>query len=324
MEEPKPNAIADALVEVSKALVFIMAMVLLILFSSHHQTSSEVKNPQPQAADGAVDVPGITGYTYTPGLADQFKGLSQADACQKWQRLAESQKYGLAFIAPKSVPSCAETRYVQAAAGLHHSRKNLRYLQEGRTYFYDLGSPALPSYYTGSQQNYSCKFLTRLTSTNYRMDPMPKPKNELVWTAADDKAFQAWDQEQQGFEQMQEIYLGGGRFAPGCYPPGAVFGKDGTITFYPQHPVKSLAETPAPVFTGHNLCNVCFRGPVYRVKSGDTLEKISTCFYGENWEQFDIQANNNLSNHNLRFLQIGQKLHLPNKKRLGHCVKPIN
>ena len=317
----KLKAFAPVAEEAGK-LAAVLLVIAVIFAIGHHQATRVKGEKVERATAGAADIPGLNGYSYVPGLAGQFASLDPAAACRKWKDLAEPVKYGLAFVAPKAVPSCADSVYRQAAAKAHAGRKNPRYLQEGAAYHYDLGSPAPPSYYLGRDQDYSCNYLTKLVSTNYRTDPMPKPKDQYVWTAADNKAFDAWERQQQAVSQMQEIYLSGGRFAAGCYPPGAVFGKDGTITFYPNAPVKSLAETPAPVFTGHNLCNVCFLGPVYRVKAGDTLGKLATCFYGDQGDSYQIQYNNNLTDRDLRFLQIGQKLHIPDKRNLNHCVKP--
>jgi hypothetical protein len=325
MEGSRRKAVADAAVEISGFLAALLVVGLLYAVT-HHQTNSEVKNPQPQAADGAVDVPGTTGYTYTPGLAAQFGDSSSASACQKWQKLAESQKYGLAFVAPKSVPGCAEPRYVQEAGQTHAGRLHKGYRWDNHTEFFDLGTPAFASYFDPSdkQQRYTCSYLTKLVAHNYVTDPMPKSEDPYIQTAADRKAFDKWWNEVEWVNQIFTMYAEGGKFDPGCYPPGVMFGKDDSITFYPNVPVKSLAETPAPVFIGQDRCNVCFRGPVYRVKSGDTLGKLATCFYGAQWYSYDIQDNNNLSDRDVTFLQIGQKLYLPNKKRLGHCVKPIN
>lgn len=306
------------------AVALVVVALLWTYVVPHHRPAP--KSQPVQAADAGAAIPDLKGYEYQPGLAAEFAGLDPSAACSRWNKLPEPERYGLAFVAAGAVPACADSRYAAAAAKARADRLHKGYLWEGHTEYFDLGTPAFASYYDPSYSNserYSCAYLTKLVSTNYVTDPMPKPKDPYVETAADQKAFNKWEDEVQGVNQIFAIYSQGGKFDPGCYPPGVRFGKDNSVTFYPNAPVKNLAETPAPVFTGNSRCNICFRGPVYRVKKGDTLEKISTCFYGESWEQFDIQANNNLSDHDLRFLQIGQKLHLPDKKKLGHCVKPL-
>lgn len=318
------KALRTVLADLAGLAVVVAILALFWTFAVPHHHVSQRAQPA-QAADTGVDIPGLTGYQYQPGSAGQFSALNPQAACARWQKLSEPERYGLAFVAPKSVPACADAHYVQAAAKVRAGRLHKPYLWEGHAEYFDLGTPAFASYYDPSyndSQRYTCAYLKKLVATNYVTDPMPKPKDPYVETAADEKAFNKWEDEVQGVNQIFAIYAEGGKFEPGCYPPGVAFGKDYSVTFYPNAPVSSLRETPVPVFTGNARCNVCFRGPVYRVKKGDTLEKISTCFYGDRYEEFDIQANNNLSDRAVRLLQIGQKLHLPDKRRLGRCVKP--
>lgn len=326
MATSKPNDLrwwrGRGLVGTVLCLIVLTAAVILFLYviATGLKSAESISTPKTQpAVQNSIQILGLTGVAYEPGSADKMARLDALPgpegrpswACQYWWSLSESSKQGLAFVDAKVVPSCATKRYVSKAKAEHRRRPQSTY--SNVTSYYDLGNPGSPEDYEGL--HYGCSELRSWTKYSYVPPAQPKMSDD-EWanltnmenfdpsqmTAKQKRQLAQYNQASNTLNKYQEdvveffegIYTLGGSFDKGCYPPGAIFGGNGTVTFYPNHPVTSLRETAAPVFYGPGGSNLIGVGHRYTIKPGDSPSSVASHYY-DDWTQWSlIVAANNL------------------------------
>ena len=322
MATSKPNDLrwwrGRGLVKTILTLIVVTAALVgvLFLFAGFGATIDTGITPgNPGVIQQAVQIPNLNGVIYLSGSVDKLVQLESIvpapAACRFWQGLSEANKRGLAFVDAKAVPSCAAKRYVATAKAEHRRRPNYQYIFVGHASYYDLGAAPAPSEYL--QEHYSCSDLKRWVQQNYVPPPMQKLSDDELtnlmnlenfapdqMTAKQRAELAKFNRQSDALEKYQTnvidgfmgIYTEGGSFDQNCYPPGVIFGADGSVTFYPNHPV-SLHETPVPVFGAPGRTNLIGVGKAYVIKAGDTPSSVATQFY-DDWAQFSliVAANN--------------------------------